>query len=83
MPRLQGAQRFDAFFNAGAKQREAVEQLNRMTRGDAQVKQAFYSAAMTDLVQSASNAADTLSLPFLPMRSPVVVRMSTRLKPLA
>lgn len=62
-PRLQGAQRFDAFFNAGPKQREAIAQLNRMTQGDADIAAAFRGGAVTDLVQSASNAADTLSLP--------------------
>lgn len=62
-PRLQGAQRFDAFFNAGAKQREAIAQLQLMTRGDADVAKAFRSYAITDLVQQATNAADTLSLP--------------------
>jgi len=63
MPRLQGAQRFDAFFNAGANQREAVEQLQRMTKGDAEVAKAFRGGAITDLVQSATNKADELSLP--------------------
>lgn len=62
-PRLQGAQRFDAFFNAGAKQREAIAQLQRMTQGDAEVAQAFRGGAITDLVQSATNKADELSLP--------------------
>lgn len=62
-PRLQGAQRFDAFFNASAKQREAVEQLNRMTQGDADIARAFRGGAITDLVQSATNKADELSLP--------------------
>jgi len=60
-PRLEGAEVAKNFFHGGANQAQAVEALNRIALERGPGKQAMRSYAMTDLVQQATNAADTLS----------------------
>jgi hypothetical protein len=63
LPRAQGAEAARNFFNGGAAQAEAIDSLNRIVMDKGPGKQAMRSYAITDLVQSASNKADELSLP--------------------
>lgn len=63
LPRAQGAEAARNFFNSGAAQAEAIDSLNRIVLERGPGKRAMQSYAITDLVQSATNKADELSLP--------------------
>jgi len=63
LPRAQGAEAARNFFNSGAAQAEAIDSLNRIVIERGPGKRAMQSYAITDLVQSATNKADELSLP--------------------
>jgi len=62
-PRLEGAEVAKNFFHGGANQAQAIDSLNCIVLDRGPGKQAMKSYAITDLVQSATNKADELSLP--------------------